>query len=906
MTANTHTPTATSPGTFQIVVTNPDNNCTAEAFVQVADETALPSIDITTDGAEVSCLDPEATLLSMGGDADGIVLQWYQDSISIVSEIAGETSDSLVVNSGGIYILEAINPATGCSASDTTTVNGLFETPMLTLDQTEPVLDCNDSTAVVTVTVNGSMDFTVGEWMGPGIVATTNGGLTVEVNAGGVYSLNVVSDVSGCDSDQEFVVTENFTEPTAAVADDMLTINCANEATGVTLDGTGSSTGQDFSYLWENQDGAGPDDPMALSTTTSVPGNYILTVTNNDNGCTSDVMVMVAVDTIAPMASIAEVGQIDCINTSQDLTVTVSNTTTFIVEWAAPVMPDDEETVTVMNPGEYSVEVTDTNNGCSTTASVSVDGDNMPPDVVIATPASFDCPYEFITIDATGSGMADDFSGIQWFLDNEPIMGANDLTLDATAIGAYTLQLTLGANGCLGESTLNLAAASPLTLPQLPELNDLDDLPCDGTPVRIDASAAGDEMDFSSITWTGGNFTEISAFVIDAQEATTYTLMVVQDSPVPGCENSATYTVNPDPNTPVADAGGDQTAQCGIPAVLDGSGSTPPATNITYQWIGTPTLADASAVSPQATEAGTYQLIVTNASNGCADTSAVVTVAFEFPDDANAGADAASCDDIFDLSGNLPTNGANISGVWTTAGGATIDMPNNPVSMVSGLAQGGNVFTWTLSADGCPDFSSDDVQITSATAPIANPDFLEIEADVLTGEVSLVANDILGGSTNFDITILNGPIFGTFDTTALDLGTFALTLLPGEFGVSEVTYEICSADCPDLCSTSTLSITVAQSENPFVPNVVTPNGDGDNDDLIFDVITFSNPDEIPDNELIIFNRWGDIIFEAKPYNNDWNGLIQEGQPIPEATYYYVLRLNISRGEIVRGDITVIR
>ncbi|MEO0877697.1 MAG: gliding motility-associated C-terminal domain-containing protein, partial [Bacteroidota bacterium] len=102
------------------------------------------------------------------------------------------------------------------------------------------------------------------------------------------------------------------------------------------------------------------------------------------------------------------------------------------------------------------------------------------------------------------------------------------------------------------------------------------------------------------------------------------------------------------------------------------------------------------------------------------------------------------------------------------------------------------------------------------------------------------------------------------------------------------------------------NISVAQSDNPFVPNVVTPNGDGDNDDLVFDVITFSDPEEIPDNELIIFNRWGDIIFEAKPYNNDWNGLNQEGQPIPEATYYYVLRLNISRGEIIRGDITVIR
>ena len=170
----------------------------------------------------------------------------------------------------------------------------------------------------------------------------------------------------------------------------------------------------------------------------------------------------------------------------------------------------------------------------------------------------------------------------------------------------------------------------------------------------------------------------------------------------------------------------------------------------------------------------------------------------------------------------------------------------------------------------------------------------------------LIANDLFGGSTNFDLTILEGPIFGTYDTAALDLGTFVLNLMPSEFGTSVVTYQLCSTDCPDLCDTSTLTITVAQSENPFVPNTVTPNGDGANDDLVFDIITFSDPDDIPDNELIIFNRWGDIIYEAKPYTNNWNGLNQDGQPVPEGTYYYVLRLNISRGEIIRGDITVIR
>ena len=906
-TETTLTPQANAPGNYQIVVTNPANGCTATAGVTVADETALPDVEITTTMVELSCLNQQDTLQAIISEGD-FTLQWYRDSISLASEIAGANGDSLIVMVPGIYILQASNASTGCAASDTTEVFGQFETPVLTLDQLTPTINCASPTITVNGEVTESTDFTVGDWMTDvgNIVAVTNGGLSIEVDAAGTYSLVVTSNVSGCTTEQDFVVGEDFQDPVATVMDNMLTINCANEATGVVLDGAGSSEGQDFTYLWVNQDGDDPADPTSLQPTVTVPGTYTLTVTNNDNGCTADTMIVVSIDTIAPVAMIADVEPIDCNNQSRDLTVVISNADNYIVAWEPPVMPETAETVTVTAPGTYTVQVTNTDNACSTTASVTVDGDLTPPTVSIATPAAFDCPDEFIVLDATASGMEDDFTSIQWALDNVDLPGENGLTLNATELGEYTLTLFSSANGCDGSATVTVVAADPLTLPQLPEITP-DFLACDGSAVTIDASAAGNPADFSSITWTGGTFTEQSEFVIDATEAATYTLTVVLDSPVPGCENSAEYTVDPDPDTPVAMAGpADAVAQCGIPAVLNSDGSTPQGANITYQWVGTPALNDPTAASPEAPEAGSYELIVTNTTNSCTDTSEVVVVTFEFPDDADAGADAGTCDDVFDLSGNLPTNGAGITGVWTTTSGAVIDMPNSPVTMVSGLAQGANAFTWTLSAEGCPEFSSDQVVISSATAPVANPDFLDIEADVFMGSVSLIANDILGGSTNFDITLVDGPIFGTVDTAALELGTFSITLLPTEFGQSVVTYEICNTDCPDICATSTLTINVAQSENPFVPNTVTPNGDGANDDLVFDVITFSDPEDIPDNELIIFNRWGDIIYEAKPYNNDWNGLNMEGQPIPEATYYYVLRLNISRGEIIRGDITVIR
>ena len=42
----------------------------------------------------------------------------------------------------------------------------------------------------------------------------------------------------------------------------------------------------------------------------------------------------------------------------------------------------------------------------------------------------------------------------------------------------------------------------------------------------------------------------------------------------------------------------------------------------------------------------------------------------------------------------------------------------------------------------------------------------------------------------------------------------------------------------------------------------------------------------PNNSLRIFNRWGDEIFSAEPYNNDWDGTV-DGEPVPASTYFFL-------------------
>lgn len=82
--------------------------------------------------------------------------------------------------------------------------------------------------------------------------------------------------------------------------------------------------------------------------------------------------------------------------------------------------------------------------------------------------------------------------------------------------------------------------------------------------------------------------------------------------------------------------------------------------------------------------------------------------------------------------------------------------------------------------------------------------------------------------------------------------------------------------------------------NPTLGNYfLSPNGDGVNDVLVFD-----NIDESPNNSVLIFNRFGQKVYEKVNYANDFNGLSNTGNfylsqdiGLPEGFYYYLVTLD---------------
>ena len=93
---------------------------------------------------------------------------------------------------------------------------------------------------------------------------------------------------------------------------------------------------------------------------------------------------------------------------------------------------------------------------------------------------------------------------------------------------------------------------------------------------------------------------------------------------------------------------------------------------------------------------------------------------------------------------------------------------------------------------------------------------------------------------------------------------------------------------------------VSSIDSCKIPSVITPNDDGLHDEFRIPCLA----DDNPDSEISILNEWGDRVFFALPYKNDWRA-IYKNQPLPDGTYFYIFKRN-KTAQPQKGYIVVFR
>ncbi|MCC7246131.1 MAG: gliding motility-associated C-terminal domain-containing protein [Saprospiraceae bacterium] len=529
--SSTLTPLIDAPGVYTLVVTNAVNSCTHSSSVTVTEDILPPAVDAGVDGL-LTCA---TTTLSLNGAQSGgsATYLWQTAGGNIVS---GVTSLTAAINQPGTYTLIATLISNGCTGSDVATVAIDTIAPIFSI-QPPQVLTCTQQSILLEGAVQqpaaGSF---AAAWVSTnGHFISGQNTLNAVIDAPGTYMLTIQNTQNACDAVMTIPVIQNTISP-LAVAQAGDTITCVVQS--VMLDAMGSSAGNGFTYAWSTVDGQILNGANTLAPTVGAAGNYTLLVTNTGNGCTALAITTVTNNTTPPTIVIASPDQLTCVKNSITLNGNGSSMGTgFSAVWNGGNIVSGQYTLTpVVNvPGNYTLSIQNSQNGCTATQVVTVLQNITPPVAEAGEADTLHCKQLQVLLN--GSSPTAGSLLFAWSSANGHIVsGATAQLSTVDAPGLYVLTVTNPANGC---TAMDNVAVISVPAPEFdPALVQPD---CHALSGSIDFGVqAGGQAPFT-FSIDGGQTFGNQALIEDLLPGL-YTL-VVQDAF--GCSASETVSIEP-------------------------------------------------------------------------------------------------------------------------------------------------------------------------------------------------------------------------------------------------------------------------------------------------------------------------------------------------------------------------
>ncbi len=794
---------------------------------------------------EILCQGQEATIeVNPGGNGD-VTYELFTIDGNDALLVASQTGDPLFdgVEAGDYFI--AMTDDVGCRDTiadiSFTDPPGLNVSVELTADNV-----CGDeNTAEICPTINGGQPpYTIELIAADGSSQSVNEGECFSgvacVNGDGTFTV-VVSDQSGCTFEEDIAINcpeamgiEVMVDPIFCNGDGNAEINF--DVTGGTGAINVSLDVPDFTFDAQEA-------PFTEVVSDVAPGNYTLTLTDA-NDCVLEETIQIIepdpLDVAFDATDIACFGNCDGV-ISADADGGTPPYTLTVTDGDGNAV--DEEALCA---GTYTATITD-DNDCQVSETLEI----IEPDEITFEIASSD-----ISCFGAGDGqicvtnVAGGTGQVQWAITSPPSEATDPGTtecFDMLSADTYVITFSDEAGCEITETGIVLNEPEELTI-----VTNVNGISCFGfNDGSVEVSATGGT---GQVSLTAPEAAPLPYTVADLLPGEV--TLVIQDET--GCEDSETITIEEPISVEIEvlavndiSCGGN----CNGAVELDLSGGTG---ELALFLNGEPSV-------PTGLCAGEYEAIVVD-ENLCQDT-AFFEIIQPDPIEFLIDVDNVTCTGMNDGSVNVFPTGGQGDITWEVLQDVDIN----------------NLFEGTYTISGV-----DSTGCTADTTFTVNADITaDIEVEIFTSQVTCwnesdgtATAAVTGGSLPINYT-WNDP---NGQTTATAVG------------LSEGVYSVTVTDAIG-CTLSFLAEVEPTPGCFFIADVLTPNGDGANDEWIIGGLEF-----FPNSMVQVYNRWGQLLFESRGYNTRWDGM-WNGRQLPVADYYYVITYDETQDPIT-GTVTI--